>query len=545
MAVVQISKIQVRRGQKNQGTGIPQLASGEFGWAVDAQELYIGNGAVSEGAPAVGNTQILTNSTDLFSLAENYTWEKDKSYIVTNTNRTLQNKLDDFVTAADFGMTGDASQDATVLLQNALDQLYSNIDKTSENSKVVLYFAPGIYTVNATIYVPSNVNLVGADKSSCIIRNTTSNAIAFQTVNKDSGIGSYADHSTTTSENQNQNISIKNISLETTQENILLQIDSCKNAVFENLNFLGAWDYTTTGIDSSNCAVILNNLTSLIASEDISFKNCKFKSFSYGIYSDWDILNNIWNKCEFEDLGVGIGLGVGNTTLNALENSGKKIGATGNMISECSFLDISEQAVYAKFGQKNTSMNNSFTRTGNNQGVEYEAQHPILQFDQTKNQSIDDIFSRTAILSADSTYFVNPYISEIKGPVNCSYKGTFIPATVTQSTTAQTKFRLSTDLSASNISTHYQVDYTLNSSVYNSTRSGKLFITHNAISNAVTLSDDYEHNGDADKEDAIMFSAALADVDGNSEIETINVLIKSTMPSDDQTDLSYQIKLLK
>ena len=48
-----------------------------------------------------------------------------------------------------------------------------------------------------------------------------------------------------------------------------------------------------------------------------------------------------------------------------------------------------------------------------------------------------------------------------------------------------------------------------------------------------------------DKEDAIMFSAALADVDGNSEIETINVLIKSTMPSDDQTDLSYQIKLLK
>ena len=81
--------------------------------------------------------------------------------------------------------------------------------------------------------------------------------------------------------------------------------------------------------------------------------------------------------------------------------------------------------------------------------------------------------------------------------------------------------------------------------MYNSTRSGKLFIVHNAISNAVTLSDEYEHNGDADKEDAIMFSAALADVDGNSEIETINVLIKSTMPSDDQTNLSYQIKLLK
>ena len=35
MAVVQISSIQVRRGQKNIGSGLPQLASGELGWAVD------------------------------------------------------------------------------------------------------------------------------------------------------------------------------------------------------------------------------------------------------------------------------------------------------------------------------------------------------------------------------------------------------------------------------------------------------------------------------------------------------------------------------
>ena len=31
MAVVQISRIQVRRGQKNQGSGIPQLEGGELG----------------------------------------------------------------------------------------------------------------------------------------------------------------------------------------------------------------------------------------------------------------------------------------------------------------------------------------------------------------------------------------------------------------------------------------------------------------------------------------------------------------------------------
>ena len=49
MAVVQISRIQVRRGRANGGTGVPQLASGELAWAVDTQELFIGNGSVKIG----------------------------------------------------------------------------------------------------------------------------------------------------------------------------------------------------------------------------------------------------------------------------------------------------------------------------------------------------------------------------------------------------------------------------------------------------------------------------------------------------------------
>jgi hypothetical protein len=62
MAVIQISKIQVRRGlQEN----LPQLASGEMGWSVDAQRLYIGNGTLTEGAPSLGRTEILTEVSDL------------------------------------------------------------------------------------------------------------------------------------------------------------------------------------------------------------------------------------------------------------------------------------------------------------------------------------------------------------------------------------------------------------------------------------------------------------------------------------------------
>jgi hypothetical protein len=62
VAVYEIARIQIRRGRAQSGTssGIPQLASGELAWAIDSQELYIGNGAVSEGAPSVGNTRVLT-----------------------------------------------------------------------------------------------------------------------------------------------------------------------------------------------------------------------------------------------------------------------------------------------------------------------------------------------------------------------------------------------------------------------------------------------------------------------------------------------------
>ena len=60
MSIVTIAKIQVRRVKKNEGDGVPQLSSGEIGWALDARELYIGNGSIEEGAPEIGNTRILT-----------------------------------------------------------------------------------------------------------------------------------------------------------------------------------------------------------------------------------------------------------------------------------------------------------------------------------------------------------------------------------------------------------------------------------------------------------------------------------------------------
>ena len=57
MAINVISRIQVRSGNAED---LPLLAKGELGWSVDTQQLFIGNGTYADGAPTLGNTQILT-----------------------------------------------------------------------------------------------------------------------------------------------------------------------------------------------------------------------------------------------------------------------------------------------------------------------------------------------------------------------------------------------------------------------------------------------------------------------------------------------------
>ena len=129
MAVVQISKIQVRRGQKNSNSGIPQLSSAEFAWAVDSQELFIGNGSVLEGAPYVGNTKILTEHDNILELADSYRFANDDTSISLSVSRSLQSKIDEIhVSVRDFGAIGDGSTDCVTAFETAAAQLFRNTD---------------------------------------------------------------------------------------------------------------------------------------------------------------------------------------------------------------------------------------------------------------------------------------------------------------------------------------------------------------------------------------------------------------------------------
>ena len=57
MAIVQISQITNRKGLAE---NLPQLAGAELGWSTDTRQLWIGNGTLEDGAPVIGNTEILT-----------------------------------------------------------------------------------------------------------------------------------------------------------------------------------------------------------------------------------------------------------------------------------------------------------------------------------------------------------------------------------------------------------------------------------------------------------------------------------------------------
>ena len=68
MAIVQISLITNRKGLQED---LPQLAGAEFGWSTDTRQLYIGNGTLEEGAPVIGNTEILTEFSNISALISN------------------------------------------------------------------------------------------------------------------------------------------------------------------------------------------------------------------------------------------------------------------------------------------------------------------------------------------------------------------------------------------------------------------------------------------------------------------------------------------
>jgi len=253
VAIVSLSRIQVRRGQAGAGSGIPQLAGGELGWAMDTQELFIGNGSVAEGAPSVGNTKLLTEHDNLFELSSQYIYGNE-TVVQTGVSsgspiqRTLKQRLDDTVSVRAFGAEGSGSNEV-IELQRAIDQLYVNAATVGNpQSRIQLLIPAGTYSINASLKIPPFTTLIG-DGSDKTIITQTANFPVFETINFDPLTG-VSNRAATTTLNQARHITIKGMTLNITGNNPAILVDCCANSNFEDIKIGGNWSSSAAYTDN-------------------------------------------------------------------------------------------------------------------------------------------------------------------------------------------------------------------------------------------------------------------------------------------------------
>jgi len=539
VAVVQLSKIQIRRGQKNTGSGLPQLASGELGWAIDSQELYIGNGAVSEGAPAVGNTKILTEKDDLFSIADTYSYRASDGFVNTGIDsaspivRSLQDRLDDRVSVRSFGAIGDGIADDTANIQRAIDQLYLNAaTKTNPQSRVTLHIEAGIYRITDALYLPPYATLEGAGSDKTVISQTAALPV-FVTVNSSSTPGSPSDDSSSTLLNQAREILVSGVTLQRDSAGIALQLESCRNSRFVDLKFEGVWSAGSAIVDT-DCAVILNSLSGAVESSRNTFEGCTFEKFAYAVISNWDIEHTQFSRCTFNRLGYGVLFG----NISQVGATGQTVGPSHNTIENSVFENINRQAIWVINGEYNISSQNRFVLVGNSAGIETTPVYPIIQYDKKTNKSVSDYFARTKALTTGANLNTVPYIPEIEG--TAQYSLDYENSVQFGRQNNIRLFRLPGVQSQS-----YELDYTIVSNSYRVIRSGVMTVTVDGVQGNVEVSDDFDFVGDETFLDDINFSAQLRDADSDGTAETINMRVTSTMPNDDQSTIKFTVKAKK
>lgn len=438
MAIVQISRITQRKGLI---ADLPQpLAGAEFGWAIDERRLFIGNGALIEGAPVVGNTEVLTEFSDILGFATSYTYQGEAGgYTVqtgptigTPVSQSIQARLDSYAVVTDFGAVGDGVTDDTAAINRALFQLYCR----QENPQIrrSLFFPAGEYIVTDTIKVPPYAMLYGEGNNSSIINfqvlaHTT--AIAYESGVLVSSAGVFyrslayvpigislsnplywnvetlpayimrtADslQQTGVSIGTNgatppRNIELSGMAFATNQINSGILIENAQECYFNGINITGP--LTTVDIQSNlavdDIAAVRWASTASLITSSVVWNNCNFSGFTYGTDTEEQVKGVTISNSSFTTLYKGIVLG-GVSPENG--------GPTGFRIMHNKFDTIYVQGIEIVGVSLNASGYNIFYDVGNQfNGVAIPASS-IIDIDADNNVSIGDMFQRSTAQSA-------------------------------------------------------------------------------------------------------------------------------------------------
>ncbi len=531
MPIVQISRIQHRRGKR---TDLPQLAAGELGWVIDEQRLFIGNGTVSDGAPAVGNTEIVTEGSSTFTSALSHTYKGylgDSTPVTTSVQRTVANRLDEYVSVKDFGAKGDDSTADVTAIQNAIDEIYIDTDKDDTRSRRILFFPAGTYRINTALKIPPFAHLVGEGPDKTIIKNSGNNAVVVMQ-DDEGNVGSNIGNSSATTPTQ---VQISNMTLRTSVAYGGISLDRVTNAYFNNLKLQGS--FSSGGSDSSNSkGVTTTNSTATLTTSNIVFNQCQFTKFARLVDLSFNCTNVKFHACDFTTAFYGALIGAemdGSTT--GLDDGPRDIQFTSS-----SWSDIGQQAILVSPATGTTddagprhivSHANFYAKTvGNNfEGVGSIREVPIIQFDNDECSSVQDFFERTDLRRSDGSSELNaaPEVQGI-GVTTKLIKSQTLPDNTSSATTIN-EFPA---LSSKGIVIKYKITRgTLD-------RTGEFIIS--CSTNAVGFDDTFTESG-ADV--GVTLTAALDNKDSTAGNETVAFQFTTTSSGTAAT-IDYQTTII-
>lgn len=445
MAIVQVSRITQRQGLEQD---LPQpLAGAEFGWAVDQRRLFIGNGSLADGAPVVGNTEVLTEFSDLLAYTTGYTYQGTAAGYTVQTGPTssdpvsqsIQSRLDSYAIVTDFGATGDGVTDDTVALNRALNQLYCIQSNTQVRRS--LFFPAGTYIISDSLLIPAYAKLYGEGANSTIILFSVQ-PWAANTAYAESVLVKYEDPSTAvityyrsvapvpasgialnntaywdstslpnyaimTADSQQQtganigvngatpprNIEVSSMAFQTTEygndssigHNLCL-IEKTQQCYFDSVSFLGP--LTTSVLDApiENLSGVMFSSESALVCTQITFDKCKFSGLTYAINTDQQVQGVTVSNSWFDTLYQGILLG---------DNAPVDGGPTGFRIMHNVFDTIYAEAIIIDNCSLNASAYNTFYDVANHFNGSTNPAAPVISINADNNVSIGDMFQRT------------------------------------------------------------------------------------------------------------------------------------------------------
>jgi len=536
MAVIEIAKIQVRRGQELQ-TGVPRLDPGEFGWAEDTEHLYIGKRIV-EGANSDENSRILTESdlNNIFSLlGANNTLTLTTVYQYRDgifgdfhtPARIVQGKLDDYVGLTDFGVvTSSTAADITLNFQHAVEDLFDG----DENNRRQLRIPAGNYIVTATITLPSYTTIIGEGSGLTKLILTSPTESMFKSKVQNGRDGS-------------NHITLSGMTLEYAKNlnsnAALLSLDRVSNVIIEDVRFTTSSTFTMTNF-GIGISVSGKGDSIVERSEDIYVDNCEFSSVGIGILGTGTVLHPVISNSVFNNLQQGIKFDSANIGAPSsfpapldgviISNRFEKIIREGIFVGTSSNRTnhVSENNIFREVGTGPDPNGNP--RSDETASIAY----PVITFSGSGNRSINDHFERQVKATDMSrVFYYNPLV---KGLVTITSGAIYTATIASRATTSIVKIPLiGEDLKVT-------VDYSMRDSNYS--RKGLLIanITSGKDGNEVYGStyDHYDYSYvDEVTDPAFNIDYALSNVNNYNYV----VLICSNSNNTPYT-ISYQIGFL-